>query len=106
MPCSTPGVPIVSVAADRSGRPSPSPPASQPMSRTPSSGMNAWKMPIALLPPPTPAPTGPGGRQHRLARLGADGPLEVAHHHRERVRAPHAADAVVGVVHGGHPVAE
>ena len=53
--------------------------------------MNAWKTPIALLPPPTQATTASGSRpvsvEHLLARLHADDPLEVADHHRERVRA-------------------
>ena len=40
----------------------PSPPASQPISRTDSSGMNAWNAPIALEPPPTQAITASGSR--------------------------------------------
>ena len=38
----------------------PSPPASKPYSRTCSNGTNAWKMPIALEPPPTHAHTASG----------------------------------------------
>ena len=48
----------------------------------------------------------PGQLQHLLPGLEPDDPLEVAHHGRERVRAHDRADAVVGRVDGGHPVAE
>ena len=40
----------------------PSPPASKPYSRTSGSGTKAWKMPIALEPPPTQAATASGSR--------------------------------------------
>jgi len=40
-----------------------------------------------------------------LARLLGDDRLEVADHHRERVRADDRADDVVGVLDGGRPVA-
>ena len=42
--------------------PTPSPPASKPISRTRASPMNAWKMPIAFEPPPTQATTASGSR--------------------------------------------
>ena len=61
MPWITPADPPVSVAAWRPLA-RPSPPASQPISRTPSSGMKAWKTPIALDPPPTQAITASGSR--------------------------------------------
>ena len=49
----------------------------------------------------------PAGQvEHLLAGLDADDPLEVADHHRERVRAADRADAVVRGLDGGHPVAE
>ena len=64
--------------------------------------MNAWNTPMALEPPPTQAMTASGSRpaagQHLLAGLDPDDPLEVADHHRERVRAHHRADAVVRAV--------
>ena len=40
-----------------------------------------------------------------LAGLVADDPVELAHHPRVRVRAHHRAEAVVGRLDGGHPVA-
>ena len=87
----------------------PSPPASQPIRRTCASGMNAWKMPMALEPPPTQAITTSGSRpvaRALLPGLQADHPLEVPDHHRERVRAADRADAVVRVPDRRHPVAE
>ena len=108
-PCSTPGVPPVIVAACRPVS-TPSPPASRPIRRTPSSGTNAVKMPIALEPPPTQARTASGSRpsrsQHLRARLVADHPLEVADHRRERVRAGDGAEDVVRRLDVGDPVAE
>jgi hypothetical protein len=50
-----------------------------------------------------------GQSAHLLQALQARFPphhgLKVAHHHREGVRPDHAADDVVGVFHGRHPVA-
>ena len=109
MPWMTPADPATRVAAlcPLAG---PSPPASQPISRTASSGMNAWNTPIAFDPPPTQAITASGSRPAMAStcslRLHPDDPLEVAHHGRERVRAHHRADAVVAGVDRGHPVAE
>ena len=39
-------------------------------------------------------------------RLIADDPVELAHHPGIRMRAHHRAEAVVGPLHGGHPVAQ
>ncbi len=44
--------------------------------------------------------------EHLRAGLQPDHPLEVTHHHRERVRSGRGAEAVVGVVGVGDPVAE
>ena len=56
----------------------------------------AWKMPMAFEPPPTQAATAsgqPAGElEHLRAGLLADDPLEVAHDHRERVRAGDGAE--------------
>ena len=41
-----------------------------------------------------------------LPGLDADDPLEITNHHRERVRAHHRADAVMGGLDARHPVAE
>ena len=86
-----------------------SPPASTPISRTPASSMNASKMPMALLPPPTQATTTSGRRPACssicCARLAADHRLELAHHQRIRMRAERRAEQVVGVVDVGDPVA-
>ena len=49
-------------------------------------------------------PAGPG--QHLCASLHTDHPLEIAHHHRERVRPGGGAEAVVGVIGVGHPISE
>ena len=46
-----------------------------------------------------------GHLQHLLARLAADHRLEVAHHHRIRMRAGYRADDVKRVLDVGHPVA-
>ena len=66
-------------------------------------------MPIALLPPPTQAITASGWRpicvRHLHQALVADDALEVAHHHRVRVRAGDGADDVEGVLDVRHPVA-
>ena len=85
----------------------------RPRSRTaarPSSGTNAWKMPIALEPPPTQAATASGSApvrsRHCAARLDADAAHEVAHDLRERVRAGGRAEQVVGLVDGADPVAQ
>ena len=50
---------------------------------------------------------GPVGQRHPALRrgLGADHPVELTHHPRVRVRAHHRAEAVVGVLDRGHPVA-
>ncbi len=58
MPWKTAGSPFESVAAWRPS--SPSPLASTPTSRTPSSPTNGAKMPIAFDPPPTQATTASG----------------------------------------------
>ena len=58
-PWSTPGDPPVMVAAWRPVS-TPSPAASKPISRTDSSEMKRWKIPIALDPPPTHAITASG----------------------------------------------
>src|SRR5690625_5441415 len=63
-PCRTPGVPPVMVAEWRP-EPMPSPPASQPISRTPGSSRKAWNRPIALEPPPTQATAASGRRPIR-----------------------------------------
>ena len=78
--------------------------------RAPSgSSRNRWKMPIALDPPPTQAATASGSApvssRHCCPRLVADDPLEVAHHHRERVRAGDRAEQVVRRLDVGDPVA-
>jgi hypothetical protein len=46
------------------------------------------------------------GGLHLLLRLLADDRLEIAHHRRIGVRPRHRADAVEGVAHVGHPVAQ
>ena len=48
----------------------------------------------------------PGSADDLLPRLGSDDPLEVPDHHRERMRAHHRADAVVGAAHRRYPIAE
>ena len=48
----------------------------------------------------------PGSGADLRAGLESDDALEVAHEHRERVRARRGAEAVVGVVGVGHPVAQ
>ena len=87
----------------------PSPAASAPTMRTSRSLRNAWKMPIALLPPPTQAVDGIGQAavfgEHLRARLAADDGVEVAHHPRIRMRAGDGADDVERVAHVRHPVA-
>ena len=87
----------------------PSPPASTPISRTLACGMYGWKMPIALEPPPTHAMTASGWRpacsRHLRHALVADHALEIAHHHRVRMRAGDGADDVERVLDVGHPVA-
>ena len=66
-------------------------------------------MPMAFEPPPTQAATDVGQPadplEHLLARLVADDALVLAHHQRERVRAGHRAEDVVGRVDVGDPVA-
>ena len=88
--------------------PTPSPPASTPMSRTGSS-RNGWNSPMALLPPPTQAIATSGSlpacSQHLRARLLADDRLEVAHDRGERVRPDGRADDVVRRLDVRHPVA-
>ena len=109
MPCSTPADPAVSVAALRPGS-GPSPPASQPMSRTGGVGDEGVEDADGVGAAAHAGDHGvrqPAGHgQHLLARFHADDALEVPHHHRERVRAADRADAVVGVLHGGDPVPE
>ncbi len=65
-------------------------------------------MPAALLPPPTQATTQSGNRSKRvttlLARFAADDGLEIADHHRKRMRTDDAADDVVRVLDRCHPV--
>ena len=65
-PCSTPAEPPVMVAEWRPVV-TPSPPASQPISRTCGSvsSRKAWKMPMAFEPPPTQATTASGRRPTR-----------------------------------------
>ena len=46
------------------------------------------------------------GGEHLLARLVADDRLEIAHHHRIRMRAGDGADAIERRVDIGHPVAQ
>ena len=46
------------------------------------------------------------GLQHLRPRLLADHALEVAHHGRIGMRAGDGADAIIGVAHVGHPVAQ
>ena len=48
----------------------------------------------------------PLGCEHLLARLAADDRLEVAHHHRVRVRPGDGADAIERILDVGHPVAQ
>ena len=55
-PCNTPVLPAVRVA-ECLLLASPSPPASTPNNFTLSSPMKGWKVPMALLPPPTQATT-------------------------------------------------
>ena len=109
MPWITPTEPPASVAACRPLS-RPSPPASKPYSRTPSSGTNAWNAADGVGPAADAGDDRVGQRADQLedlpARLDPDDALEVADHHRERVRAHRRADAVVGVVDAGHPVAE
>ena len=87
----------------------PWPPASTPIRRTDGSAMNASKMPIALLPPPTQATIASGSRpigvEALRARLLADHRLELAHHQRIRMRAEHRPEQVVAVGDVGDPVA-
>ena len=56
--------------------------------RPSASRMKAWKMPMALLPPPTQAMSGSGRRPSasRICRAGflADDAVEIAHHHAGR----------------------
>ena len=67
-------------------------------------------VPAALEPPPTQATTTSGSAPSRISRLCdqrlvAHHPLQLAHHVGERVRAHDRAQAVVGVLHRGHPFA-
>ena len=48
----------------------------------------------------------PSSFEHLRARLLADHALEIAHHGRIGMRAGDGADAIVGVAHVGHPVAQ
>src|ERR1700684_4173640 len=109
MPWITPAEPATRVAALRplSG---PSPPASQPISRTESSGMNAWKAPMALEPPPTQAMTASGSRPVRARTCSLASTPMIRWKSRTMVgngSGPHpGADAVVAGLDRGHPVAE
>ena len=71
--------------------------------------MNASKMPMALLPPPTHATIASGSRptsfEHLRARFAADHRLEFANHQRIRMRAEHRSEQVVRVADVGHPIA-
>ena len=71
--------------------------------------MNASKMPMALLPPPTHAITASGSRADQLqalrSRFAADHRLELANHQRIRMRTERRAEQVVRVFGTGHPVA-
>ena len=100
MPWRTPGTPLVAAAP---------PAASTPTSRAAVSTKPA-KVPAAFDPPPTQATTTSGGAAQELVALAAglvpDHPLELAHHVGERVRPHHRAEAVVGVLDGGHPLAQ
>ena len=108
-PCSTPGRAAARSAPRARPAPSPRPPASTPISRTLASGRNAWKMPMALLPPPTQAKTASGRRPSAsricAPRLLADHLLEIAHHHRVGMRAQRRAEQVMRRRDVGHPVA-
>src|SRR5438270_648295 len=74
----------------------PSPPASKPYRRTDSSGMNAWKMPIALEPPPTQAQTASGSRP---ASAGLRDHPRLSHPYRQQRLTEHVAHLVrTGVV--------
>ena len=79
------------------------------MSATPGSLRKAWKMPMALEPPPTQAMMAVGslrfGFQNLLARLFADDAVEVAHHRGIRMRAEDAAEQVMRGADVGDPVA-
>ena len=48
----------------------------------------------------------PFGGHHLLARFCANDGLEIAHHHREGMRAGDRADAVIGIMHIGDPIAQ
>ena len=88
----------------------PRPPASTPTSSTCRCGTNAEKMPAAFEPPPTHATTRfgsePALRADLQQRLAPDHGLELAHHHRVRVRAEHRAEDVVRGRDVGDPVAQ
>ncbi len=108
LPCSTPGRPRDRLAAC-SCVSMPRPAASTPISRTEGSSRNGWNSPIAFDPPPMQATAASGSRPSASCncalRLLADHRLEVAHHHRIRMRAGDGADQVVGVLDVGDPVA-
>ena len=71
--------------------------------------MNASKMPMALLPPPTQATMASGSRpmasRHLRARLLADDRLELADHQRVGMRTEHRAEQVIRLGDVGDPVA-
>ena len=79
---------------------SPCPPASTPISSTPSSPANGWKMPIAFEPPPTQAMTASGKPpdllEHLRARFAADHGLQIADDHRVGMHAGGRAEDVEG----------
>ena len=85
------------------------PPASTPISFTPASGMKAWNVPIALDPPPTQAITPSGRRPSRFEnlrpRLLADHSMEIANHHRIRMRSQRGAEQVIRIRDVRHPIA-
>ena len=109
MPWITPAEPPATVAAWRPVS-SPSPPASQPIRATrlvADEGVEDADRVGAAADAGDDGVGQPAGRPlHLLPRLDPDDPLEVADHHRERVRPHHRADAVVRGRHAGHPVAE
>ncbi len=85
------------------------PPAASTPTRRARVSTKPAKVPAAFEPPPTHAITTSGSRPAKelpalVARLVADDALQLAHHVGERVRAHHRAQAVVGVVHRGHPL--
>ncbi len=71
--------------------------------------MNAWNMPIALLPPPTQANKRIRQTAFALqdfrASFFADHAMKIAHHHRIRMRAQRRAEQIIRRVNIRHPVA-